>query len=135
YTEKVWGTQCDQISAEWGAQNIKGLSLTSAAKHFVKKTFSRTPKSGGEGDIAQNQTDTSLIERFLYPKFGPGQLWEHVADKIVAAGGEIHMNWKVDKVVTRDDHAVAIEALNEEGGRRSFEGDYFLSTMPMRELT
>ena len=52
YTEKVWGTPCDEISAEWGAQRIKGLSLTTAVKHFVKKTFARKPKkaaSGGRG--------------------------------------------------------------------------------------
>src|ERR1700712_1284510 len=67
YTEKVWGTPCHEISAEWGAQRIKGLSLTTAVKHFVKKTFSRKKSSG---DMAQKGTDTSLIERFMYPKFG-----------------------------------------------------------------
>src|SRR6202012_4659772 len=76
YTEKVWGVPCDQISAEWGAQRIKGLSLRTAIAHFLKKTFSRKKSSG----IAQKGTETSLIERFLYPKLGPGQLWEHVAD-------------------------------------------------------
>ena len=85
YTEKVWGTPCDQISAEWGAQRIKGLSLTTALKHFVRKTFGRRPHAS-EKDVAQKGTDTSLIERFLYPKFGPGQLWEHVADKVSAGG-------------------------------------------------
>jgi len=79
---KVWGTPCDKISAEWGAQRIKGLSLTTALKHFVKKAFAGKAKNvAGDGtsskDIAQKGTDTSLIERFLYPKFGPGQLWEH----------------------------------------------------------
>src|SRR6202020_1257966 len=95
YTEKVWGTPCDQISAEWGAQRIKGLSLTTAVKHFLKKAFRGKTKGG---DLAQKGTDTSLIERFMYPKFGPGQLWEHVADLIREGGGEIHMQWKVDKL-------------------------------------
>ncbi len=95
YTEKVWGTPCDTISAEWGAQRIKGLSLTTAMKHFGRKLFSRRAKGEGGKDIAQKGTDTSLIERFLYPKFGPGQLWEHVAEKVVAMGGEIHMGWNV----------------------------------------
>ena len=131
YTEKVWGTPCDQISAEWGAQRIKGLSLTTAVKHFVKKTFSSKPKSG---DIAQKGTDTSLIERFLYPKFGPGQLWEHVADKVVMGSGEIHMGWKVDGIECDGMRVVAVDALNDAGERRRFEGDYFLSTMPMRDL-
>jgi len=132
YTEKVWGTPCDQISAEWGAQRIKGLSLTTAVKHFVKKAFSGKPKSSG--DIAQKGTDTSLIERFLYPKFGPGQLWEHVADKVVMAGGEIHMGWKVEGIECDGQRVVAVEAVNDAGERTRFEGDYFLSTMPMRDL-
>jgi protoporphyrinogen oxidase len=133
YTEKVWGTPCDRISAEWGAQRIKGLSLTTAVKHFVRKTFTRRPK-GETGDVAQKGTDTSLIERFLYPKFGPGQLWEHVAEKIVAMGGEIHMGWKVVGIEVDGERVIALDAVNEAGEQRRFEGDYFLSTMPMRDL-
>ena len=133
YTEKVWGTPCDKISAEWGAQRIKGLSLTTAVKHFVKKTFSSKPKSAA-GDVAQKGTDTSLIERFMYPKFGPGQLWERVADLVVAGGGEIHMTWKVDVIHCEGPRVVSIEAVNAAGERRTFAGDYFFSTMPMREL-
>jgi protoporphyrinogen oxidase len=132
YTEKVWGTPCDQISAEWGAQRIKGLSLTTALKHFLRKTLLPKPKEAG--DVAQKGTDTSLIERFLYPKFGPGQLWEHVAGKVVAAGGEIHMGLKVDSIEVEGDRVVAVEACNDAGERRRFEGDYFISTMPMRDL-
>jgi protoporphyrinogen oxidase len=135
YTEKVWGTPCNEISAEWGAQRIKGLSLTTAVKHFVKKAL------GGKkshGDVAQKGTDTSLIERFMYPKFGPGQLWEHVADQICQKGGEIHMGWRVDRVHCSVDGGVkrvtSIDAVNQEGERRTFAGDYFFSTMPMREL-
>jgi protoporphyrinogen oxidase len=144
YTEKVWGTPCNKISAEWGAQRIKGLSLTTAVKHFVRKTFRRRPKGADGGgargkdialnDIAQKGTDTSLIERFLYPKFGPGQLWEHVAEKVVAMGGEIHMGWKVIGIETEGERVAAVEAVNEAGEQRRFEGDYFLSTMPMRDL-
>jgi protoporphyrinogen oxidase len=133
YTEKVWGTPCDRISAEWGAQRIKGLSLTTAVKHFVRKTFTRKPK-GETGDVAQKGTDTSLIERFLYPKFGPGQLWEHVAEKVIAMGGEIHMGWKVVGIEADGARVVAVDAANEAGEKRRFEGDYFLSTMPMRDL-
>jgi protoporphyrinogen oxidase len=131
YTEKVWGTPCHEISAEWGAQRIKGLSLTTAVKHFVKKTFSGGAKTG---DISQKKTDTSLIERFMYPKFGPGQLWEHVADLVGEGGGEIHMGWKVDRIHCEGDKVISVEAVNEAGERRTFAGDYFFSTMPMREL-
>ena len=130
YTEKVWGTPCDQISAEWGAQRIKGLSLTTAVKHFLKKSFSRK----NTGDVAQKGTDTSLIERFMYPKYGPGQLWEHVADQVVAKGGEIRMSWKVDRIHCEGERVVSIEAVNEAGERETLTGDYFFSTMPMKEL-
>jgi protoporphyrinogen oxidase len=132
YTEKVWGTPCDEISAEWGAQRIKGLSLTTAVKHFLKKTFVRKKKKAG--DLAQKGTDTSLIERFMYPKFGPGQLWEHVADLIREKGGEIHMGWKVDRIHCEGKRVVSIDAVNAAGERQTFAGDYFFSTMPMREL-
>ncbi|MGI4831010.1 MAG: NAD(P)/FAD-dependent oxidoreductase [Janthinobacterium lividum] len=138
YTEKVWGEPCDKISAEWGAQRIKGLSLTTAVRHFVRKTFQRAPRStdpNAAPDVAQKGTDTSLIERFLYPKFGPGQLWEHVADKVAMGGGEICMGWTVNQVISKNGAVVAVEAVNEAGQRQRFDGDFFFSTMPMRELT
>ncbi len=131
YTEKVWGTPCDRISAEWGAQRIKGLSLTTALKHFVKKAFSRPASSA---DLAQKGTDTSLIERFMYPKFGPGQLWEHVAEQVTAKGGEIHMGWRVDLISCEGTLVTSLEAINERGERKTFAGDCFFSTMPMRDL-
>jgi protoporphyrinogen oxidase len=133
YTEKVWGTPCNEISAEWGAQRIKGLSLTTAVKHFIKKAFGKKTKTAS-GDLAQKGTDTSLIERFMYPKFGPGQLWEHVAELIREQGGEIHMGWKVDRIHCEGKRVVSIDAVNHNGERQTFAGDYFFSTMPMREL-
>jgi protoporphyrinogen oxidase len=133
YTEKVWGTPCNEISAEWGAQRIKGLSLTTAVKHFVKKAFGKKAKTAG-GDLAQKGTDTSLIERFMYPKFGPGQLWEHVADLIREKGGKIHMGWRVVRIHCEGKRVVSIDAVNDNGERQTFAGDYFFSTMPMREL-
>jgi protoporphyrinogen oxidase len=130
YTEKVWGMPCNRISPEWGAQRIKGLSLTAAVKHFV-----RSARDGGKcGDLAQKRTDTSLIERFLYPKLGPGQLWEHVAGLVRAKGGEIRMDWRVDAIHCEGRRVVSIEAVNDKGERQTFAGDYFFSTMPMREL-
>jgi protoporphyrinogen oxidase len=129
YTEKVWGTSCSEISAEWGAQRIKGLSLTAAVKHFLKKSFGRR-----EQGIRQKGTDTSLIERFLYPKFGPGQLWEHVADKVAKAGGEIRLGWKSVGVHTEGNRVTSLDALSDDGEMRNFPADYFFSTMPMRDL-
>jgi protoporphyrinogen oxidase len=130
YTEKVWGVPCDEISAEWGAQRVKGLSITKAIGHFLKKQF-----KGGSGDISQKGTETSLIERFLYPKYGPGQLWEYVADDIVSRNGVVEKGWNVDRILTEGKRIRAIETVHAETGeRRTLEGDYFFSTMPIKEL-
>src|SRR5271155_2171205 len=130
YTEKVWGAPCDQISAAWGAQRIKGLSLRTAIMHFLKKTFSRKKASG----IAQKETETSLIEKFLYPKYGPGQLWEHVADLVTEKGGSVEMGWYVDKLHIEGNRIVTVEAVNAAGERRTIAADYVFSTMPIRDL-
>ena len=130
YTEKVWGVPCDQISAEWGAQRIKGLSLRTAVAHFLKKTLGRKNSSG----IAQKETETSLIERFLYPKLGPGQLWEHVADLIATMGGEVRLGWRVDRLHVENDRVVALQATGPDGTSHTFSADYVFSTMPVREL-
>jgi len=130
YTEKVWGVPCRQISAEWGAQRIKGLSLKGVILHFLRKVFAG--RRGG--DIAQKQTETSLIERFLYPKFGPGQLWEHVAEQVQCRGGEIHLGVAIDRVQIEGNRIVAVEGVDASGRRSIFRGDYFFSTMPVRDL-
>jgi protoporphyrinogen oxidase len=129
YTEKVWGVPCDRISAEWGAQRIKGLSLTGVVKHFLRKTFGK--KQSG---IAQEQTETSLIEKFLYPKLGPGQLWEYTAGLVREGGGEIHMGYSVDRIHVAGNKVVSVEAVSKSGERTTFAGDYFFSTMPVRDL-
>jgi protoporphyrinogen oxidase len=130
YTEKVWGVPCHRISAEWGAQRIKGLSLKGVATHFLKKTFS----SRKSNDLAQKQTETSLIEKFLYPKFGPGQLWEHAADLVRKSGGEIHFGINIDRINVEGNKVVSVEGANESGERATYAGDYFFSTMPVRDL-
>jgi protoporphyrinogen oxidase len=129
YTEKVWGVTCSDISAEWGAQRIKGLSLKTAVLHIIKKMIFGKPR-----DISQKDTETSLIEQFLYPKFGPGQLWEHVASLVEQKGGSVLLGWRVSRVVTKGETIVAVEAENDAGQSRRFDGEYFLSTMPVREL-
>jgi protoporphyrinogen oxidase len=130
YTEKVWGVPCEQISAEWGAQRIKGLSLTTAVLHFVKKAF--TPSRNQA--IQQKGTETSLIEKFLYPKYGPGQLWEHAADLIRNQGGEILLGWRATRLFVEGEIITAVEAVSDSGLRRRFAADYVFSTMPVREL-
>jgi protoporphyrinogen oxidase len=128
YTEKVWGVPCDQISAEWGAQRIKGLSIAKALLHIGKKLFRK------DANLQQKQVETSLIERFLYPKFGPGQLWEYVAESVCRNGGCILTGYSVDKLYVEGNRITAVGASDAEGNHRRFEADYVFSTMPIQEL-
>jgi protoporphyrinogen oxidase len=132
YTEKVWGVPCKDISAEWGAQRIKGVSFSKALRHAVRSAGRLGKDKGG---IYQKDTETSQIERFMYPKFGPGQLWEEVARQVQAMGGEIHLHQDVQTIHTASSRVLSIESINSLTGRHStFEGDYFFSTMPVSEL-
>lgn len=129
YTEKVWGVPCNEISAEWGAQRIKGLSILKTITHILKKSFSK--KDG----LGQKNTETSLIEKFLYPKYGPGQMWDEVAKQVVQMGGEIIKDLNVCKINSEKENIISIETINEKTGeKRIFNGDYFFSTIPMKEL-
>ena len=130
YTEKVWGVPCDQISAEWGAQRVKGVNLASAILHFLKRLIPRR-----EG-IAQKSTETSLIEQFLYPKYGPGQMWDEVAKIVRSKGGEILTGHRAVKVLTGGESRVrAVVARNEaDGVETEIAADYVFSTMPVRHL-
>jgi protoporphyrinogen oxidase len=129
YTEKVWGVPCSRISAEWGAQRIKGLSVWATLTHALRKVF-----KNGNSDIGQKGTETSLIEQFLYPKFGPGQMWEEVARRVTEMGGEIHTGCRAERLITDGWQVKALEATNSAGDRKIFEGDYFFSTAPVQEI-
>jgi protoporphyrinogen oxidase len=129
YTEKVWGIACDKISAEWGAQRVKGLSITKAVMHHARKLLGR------KQDVAQKETETSLIEQFLYPKFGPGQLWEEVARQVTEMGGEIVTDSLVTCVKYDGPRVTAVEARNViTGAVSTYAGDFFFSTMPVKDL-
>jgi len=129
YTEKVWGVSCREISAEWGAQRIKGLSVIKAITHALGKMRRRAD------DVAQKQIETSLIDRFLYPKYGPGQMWEEVAKRIVERGGTILTDIDIDRIEAKGERVVAVEgSRNGNGTPLRFEGDFFFSTMPIKEL-
>lgn len=131
YTEKVWGTACSDISSEWGAQRIKKLTIGKAIGHAIKSQF----KSKKSSDLAQKGTETSLIEKFLYPKHGPGQLWEEVARIIVELGGEIHHHQEAAAIRHDNNKVVSVTAKNSKTGEEvSYAGDYFFSTMPIKEL-
>ncbi|HMF78870.1 MAG TPA: NAD(P)/FAD-dependent oxidoreductase [Bryobacteraceae bacterium] len=131
YTEKVWGIDCKEISAEWGAQRIKGLSILKTITHILKKL---SPAS--KNDIAQKDIETSLIEQFLYPKFGPGQMWEEVGVKVRTLGGEIRMHSSVDEIEhSGDGNILAVVIKDSQTGEKTrIAGDYFFSTMPVKEL-
>jgi protoporphyrinogen oxidase len=130
YTEKVWGMPCDRISAEWGAQRIKGLSVWSVLLHSLWKVF-----KNGNSDIGQKDKETSLIEQFLYPKFGPGQMWDEVARRIREMGGSIRTGYFAEQIITDGWQVRALEASNVATGQtKIFEGDYFFSTAPVKEI-
>src|SRR5215217_3889008 len=113
YTEKVWGVPTTELRAEWAAQRIKGLSFTSAAKAAF---------FGNRGNKIK-----SLISEFHYPRFGPGQMWETMADEIIAEGGEVRLGAAVEKLEVRDGRIVALEA----GGER-IEPSEVISSLPLR---
>src|SRR5690606_24530055 len=126
---KVWGVPCRNISAEWGAQRIKGLSITKAIAHSVKSRLKRN------GNLAQKETETSLIEQFLYPKFGPGQMWQETADRVRSLGGELHMRHALRQLHAEGNRIVRVVVENlDTGEQRVVEGDYVISTMPVQHL-
>ena len=101
YTYKVWGRLPKQISADWGAQRIKGLSIRKVLIDIIKKYFSRLNKS--QNSIDQKGTETSLIERFLYPKYGPGHMWEEVANDLISDGVSITKEAEVTEIFLEDE--------------------------------
>ena len=129
YTEKVWGVPCSLITADWGSQRIKGLSITNAVIHTFKKSFKR------DSDITQSKVETSLISQFMYPKYGPGQMWEEVAKLITKNGGEIHHKMSVVGIESNNNGIDSIKVLEESTGElKRIKGDYFISTMPVKDL-
>ncbi len=129
YTEKVWGVPCNKIPADWGAQRVKGLSVAQAIIHSIKKVFQK------KNDIYQKGTETSLIERFLYPKYGPGQMWEEVADKVKEKGGEIVFGCNVDSFAFSEESRVCkVIGSMQDGTKQDFDCDFVISSMPVVEL-
>jgi protoporphyrinogen oxidase len=129
YTEKVWGVPCNQISAEWGAQRIKGLSIRKAILHFLQQSRGKNPSQ-----IEQKNIETSLIEQFLYPKLGPGQMWEKVARRCVELGGQVVTNFNVSALEVESGRVVAVRGQDQDGQEVRISGDYFFSTTSVKEL-
>ncbi|MBO7361116.1 MAG: NAD(P)/FAD-dependent oxidoreductase [Clostridia bacterium] len=120
YTENLWGRHPSEIDASWGKQRTKGLSIFGILKDAFGKIFK----------VKNRKVNTSLIEEFKYPKLGPGQLWEFLADDIRSMGGEIVMNCRASGIRTEGKRVTAV--VSDDG--RVFEGDEFFSTMPVRDL-
>ena len=119
YTENLWGRHPSEISAEWGAQRVKGLSLGKAIWSAISKPFRRKDK-----------VETSLIEEFMYPKKGPGELYEYMRDDIVDMGGEIILNSTVSEITLDGNRVTGVKTSDGV----TYTGDYFISSMPIKDL-
>ncbi len=130
YTQKVWGVPCRALAASWGAQRVKGLNIVKALTHAARKILFFKDDS-----LDQKHTETSLIERFLYPKYGPGQLWRAAADRVRSKGGAVHLHCEVTGLIARENRIVQAQVRHTVTGRiETIDGDYFFSSMPIKDL-
>ena len=127
YTEKVWGVPCNEISAAWGAQRVKSLNIGNMVAHALKRLVPGGNKGGAE--------QTSLIENFLYPKFGPGQMWETAARRFEQMGGRIIRNAKVVGIDRTGDRVTSVTAQVAGDDTLRIATSNVASTMPIKDLT
>lgn len=130
YTEKLWGRHPREISADWGAQRVKGLSVTAIIKDVFSKIVRKNSKNGKSD---RKKVETSLIEKFYYPKYGPGQLWETAADEFERMGGRIQKNTKVTGLHQSDSSITYLE-YEEDGELKQMKADIVISSMPLKDL-
>ncbi len=129
YTEKVWGVPCREIGAAWGAQRIKELNIAEAVKHIFRRAMKK------DGGIRQRNTHTSLVERFLYPKYGPGQMWERCAQQIEEMGGRVVLNQHVHSILTDNGRVTGVIAKAPDTcAETTYRADYVISSMPVKDL-
>lgn len=126
YTEKLWGRHPSEISADWGAQRVKGLSIMGVLKNAFQKLM---PKKRDNSEV-----ETSLIEEFWYPKYGPGQLWETVESNCENAGVKVVTDAKVVEVRQNDGHIASVVTEAADGTRTEWNADTFISSMPVKDL-
>lgn len=124
YTANLWGRHPRDISPEWGAQRVKGLSIRAILKDMFGKTFKKKNR----------KVETSLIEEFAYPKLGPGQLWEITAAEFEKLGGKIVRNARVTKLLKNEDNRLTGIVYEKDGKEITENGDYVLSSMPVKDL-
>ncbi len=125
YTEKLWGRHPRDISADWGSQRVTGLSIRAVLKDMFSKLFG--------GKKKRKNVETSLIEQFWYPKYGPGQLWELAADQAVRKGARLLKGYHVKEIVCHDGKVTAVVCETKDG-KKTIEGDIFISSMPVKDL-
>lgn len=126
YTEKVWGIHPSKLGADWGSQRVKGLSILSIIKDVVSKKILRNRDA--------SKIETSLIEEFLYPKYGPGELWETVAESACNRGAKIFTKTEVTRIHIEGVRVVAVTVKDEEGNERKEPCEVFISSMPIKDL-
>jgi protoporphyrinogen oxidase len=122
YTEKVWGIPTSELSADWAAQRIKGLSLSTA----IINAFRGRPNA--DGPVIK-----TLIDTFDYPRHGPGQMWEKAAEDIRALGGRVELGWRVKKIRHAAGRLTALEAVDAAGAARTFSAEHYIVSMPLQE--
>ncbi len=127
YTEKVWGMKCSEISADWAAQRIKGLSLSKA----VLNAF-RPSRPGAK---PRTTTAKTLIDSFRYPRHGPGMLWQACAERVRAQGGQVILGTEVRSCAIDSAAGTwSVHTRSADGTPREFRADHIISTAPLREL-
>ena len=118
YTEKVWGIPCTEISADWAAQRIRGLSFSTLLKHALK----------GSGANKNNEVKT-LIREFHYPRRGPGMMWERMQEVIEQRGSHVILNAPIEQIKMSGDRVASVTA-----GGRTYVGDQVISSIAIRDL-
>ena len=131
YTEKVWGMSCDEISADWAAQRIKGLDLGVAVMNALKRALVPTrPARSGSGPVVK-----TLIESFQYPRKGPGMMWEAAARRIKEHGGEVWMGCELQRLAFDANAKIwRIEVATAAGNTETYTARHVISSVPVREL-
>lgn len=124
YTTKLWGVSPAELDSSWGAQRVKKLSLTKVILDFIGRTFNKNYQT----------KDTSLIEEFYYPKFGPGQMWQAMSRRIETMGGELCLNTVCQGVLCRNQQVYAVKVTTADGRQEQIACDYVISSMPIKEL-
>ncbi|MGI6205615.1 MAG: NAD(P)/FAD-dependent oxidoreductase [Anaerovoracaceae bacterium] len=124
YTENLWGRHPRDIDASWGAQRVKGLSIFAVIKDVFERTFGKKNR----------KVETSLIEEFKYPKYGPGELWDVTAEKVISLGGTIRKNARVTRIHKNEAGVITSVDYETDGQIVSEPAEIVISSMPLKDL-